>query len=190
MEFSDVIRKRYSVRKFEQRPVEQSALDAVLQAGLLAPTAKNLQPQRILVIRRQEDLEKLDRCTRCRFGAPCALLVCYDRDACWKRERYDGKPSGETDAAIVTTHMMLAAEALGIGTTWVMHFDPEAVRREFSVPEPCEPCALLVMGYPPRTRSLPPCISRRCPKSGSSFLTASPNKTAALLLTTGGDGVS
>lgn len=75
MEFSDVIRKRYSVRKFEQRPVEQSALDAVLQAGLLAPTAKNLQPQRILVIRRQEDLEKLDRCTRCRFGAPCALLV-------------------------------------------------------------------------------------------------------------------
>ena len=148
MEFSDVIRKRYSVRKFEQRPVEQSALDAVLQAGLLAPTAKNLQPQRILVIRRQEDLEKLDRCTRCRFGAPCALLVCYDRDACWKRERYDGKPSGETDAAIVTTHMMLAAEALGIGTTWVMHFDPEAVRREFSVPEPCEHCALLVMGYP------------------------------------------
>lgn len=148
MEFSDVIRKRYSVRKFEQRPVEQSALDAVLQAGLLAPTAKNLQPQRILVIRRQEDLEKLDRCTRCRFGAPCALLVCYDRDACWKRERYDGKPSGETDAAIVTTHMMLAAEAQGIGTTWVMHFDPEAVRREFSVPEPCEPCALLVMGYP------------------------------------------
>lgn len=148
MEFSDVIRKRYSVRKFEQRLVEQSALDAVLQAGLLAPTAKNLQPQRILVIRRQEDLEKLDRCTRCRFGAPCALLVCYDRDACWKRERYDGKPSDETDAAIVTTHMMLAAEALGIGTTWVMHFDPEAVRREFSVPEPCEPCALLVMGYP------------------------------------------
>ncbi len=148
MEFSDVIRKRYSVRKFEQRPVGQAALDAVLQAGLLAPTAKNLQPQRILVIRRQEDLEKLDRCTRCRFGAPCALLVCYDRDACWKRERYDGKPSGETDAAIVTTHMMLAAEALGIGTTWVMHFDPEAVRREFSVPEPCEPCALLVMGYP------------------------------------------
>lgn len=148
MEFSDVIRKRYSVRKFEQRPVGQAALDAVLQAGLLAPTAKNLQPQRILVIRRQEDLEKLDRCTRCRFGAPCALLVCYDRDACWKRERYDGKPSGETDAAIVTTHMMLAAEALGIGTTWVMHFDPEAVRREFSVSEPCEPCALLVMGYP------------------------------------------
>lgn len=143
-----MIRKRYSVRKFEQRPVGQAALDAVLQAGLLAPTAKNLQPQRILVIRRQEDLEKLDRCTRCRFGAPCALLVCYDRDACWKRERYDGKPSGETDAAIVTTHMMLAAEALGIGTTWVMHFDPEAVRREFSVPEPCEPCALLVMGYP------------------------------------------
>lgn len=83
-----------------------------------------------------------------RFGAPAALLVCYDADACWKRERYDAKPSGEVDAAIVTTHMMLAAASLGVGTTWVMHFDPVAIRGEFALPARYEAVALLVMGYP------------------------------------------
>lgn len=148
MDFLQLAARRYSVRKFEERPVERETIRAILRAGMLAPTAKNLQPQRILVIDEQEGLEKLDRCTKCRFGAPAALLVCYDADACWKRERYDAKPSGEVDAAIVTTHMMLAAASLGVGTTWVMHYDPVAMRREFALPAQYEAVALLVMGYP------------------------------------------
>ena len=52
------------------------------------------------------------------------------------------------DAAIVTTHMMLAAASLGVGTTWVMHFDPVAMRKEFALPVQYEAVALLVMGYP------------------------------------------
>lgn len=148
MDFAELARRRYSVRKFEERPLEKETLDAILKVGMYAPTAKNLQPQRVLVLTEQEQLEALDGCTGCRFGAPAALLVCYDKDACWKRERYDAKPSGETDAAIVTTHMMLEAASLGVGTTWVMHFDPDAVRRTFALPEHYEPAALLVMGYP------------------------------------------
>ncbi len=148
MDFLQLAQNRYSVRKFTERPVEREIIDKILRAGTLAPTAKNLQPQRILVMDTQESLEKLDRATKCRFGAPAAMLVCYDRDACWKRDRYDGKPSGEVDAAIVTTHMMLAAASLGIGTTWVMHFDPVAMRKEFEVPANYEPVAVLIMGYP------------------------------------------
>ncbi len=147
MEYFKLIADRFSVRKFTQEPIAEETLARILQAGMLAPTAKNIQPQRILVLNTCAALEKLDRCTACRFGAPCALLVCYDKDACWKRERFDNKPSGETDAAIVTTQMMLAATALGIGTTWVMHFDPAAVRREFALPASFEPAALLVMGH-------------------------------------------
>lgn len=148
MDFLQLVQNRYSVRKFTEQPVARETIEKILQAGVLAPTAKNLQPQRILVLDTQESLEKLDACTKCRFGAPAAMLVCYDRDACWKRERYDGKSSGEADAAIVTTHMMLAAASLGIGTTWVMHFDPAAMRREFAFPENYEPVAVLIMGYP------------------------------------------
>ena len=73
--------------------------------------------------------------------------MCYDKNECWKRG-YDGKPSGDIDASIVATHMMLAAFALGVGTTWVMHFIPAAVREEFDMPESLEPVALPVMGYP------------------------------------------
>jgi nitroreductase len=66
---------------------------------------------------------------------------------CWKRS-YDGKSSGDIDVSIVATHMMLVASSLGVGTTWIMHFIPEAVRCEFSIPDDIEPVALLIMGYP------------------------------------------
>lgn len=146
-DFMKLAEERYSVRKFRPEPVAEETLGQILRAGWLAPTACNRQPQRILVINSGESREKLYKCTSCHFHAPTALLVCYDRDECWKRE-YDGKLSGEVDAGIVTTHMMLEAAALGVGTTWVMHFIPEAVREEFRVPENLEPVALLVMGYP------------------------------------------
>ena len=146
-DFMKLAADRYSVRRFADRPVPRDVIDRILEAGQLAPTACNLQPQRILVITGAEGTARLKRCTGSHFNAPAALLICYDKKECWKRE-YDGKPSGDIDAAIVTTHMMLAAHTLGIGTTWVMHFIPEAVRAEFAVPEELEPTALLVMGYP------------------------------------------
>lgn len=147
MNFMQLAAERFSVRKFDGRPVERGVMEKILEAGRLAPTACNLQPQRILVIDAPDSLANLRMCTKSHFYAPAALLVCYDKNACWKRE-YDGKSSGETDAAIVTTHMMLEAWSLGVGTTWVMHFIPEAVRKELAVPETFEPAALLVMGYP------------------------------------------
>lgn len=143
----DLASNRFSVRKFDGRAIEPDVMDKILRAGQTAPTACNKQPQRILVINSEESLTKLKKCTECHFNAPAALLVCHDKDECWKRS-YDGKPSGDIDAGIVTTHMMLAAAALGVGTTWVMHFIPEAVRTEFAVPDNLEPTALLVMGYP------------------------------------------
>lgn len=145
--FLKLISDRYSVRKFTNKEIEKDVLDKILQAGHLAPTACNKQPQKILVINSEDGLLKLKKCTECHFDAPAALLVCYNSDECWKRV-YDGKSSGEIDASIVTTHMMLEAYALGVGTTWVMHFIPEAVRVEFDVPSNIVPVALLVMGYP------------------------------------------
>jgi len=147
MDFLELAAARYSVRKFEEKPVRQADLDRILQAGHLAPTGCNRQPQRILVIRSEENMEKLRGCTRCHFGAPMAMLVAYDRNISWKRP-YDGADSGWADASIVTTHMMLAAAEIGVGTTWVMHFNPAAIQEAFSLPDTLVPVALLVMGYP------------------------------------------
>lgn len=147
MDFLKLAEERYSVRKFTDEPLTAEVISKILKAGHLAPTACNYQPQRIYVINSAEGLEKLKNCTRCHFDAPCAMLVCYNKDECWIR-KYDGEGSGFVDASIVTTHMMMEATQLGIGTTWVMHFNPEKTVAEFSLPENIIPVALLVMGNP------------------------------------------
>ncbi len=147
MEFLKLAAERYSVRKFTDKPIGQESVDRILKAAQLAPTACNFQPQRIFVINSNESLGKLKNCTKCHFDCTLAMLVCYNKDECWTR-KYDGAQSGVVDASIITTHMMLEAAELGIGSTWVMHFDPAAIRTEFEIPENIEPVALLVMGYP------------------------------------------
>ena len=147
MDFLKLAETRFSVREFSDQKVELDVIERILRAGQVAPTACNNQPQRILVIESEDALAKLRRCTRSHFHAPLALLVCFDRNECWKRD-YDGKSSGDIDASIVCTHMMLEAAELGVGSTWVMHYIPEAVREEFDLPESLESTALLVMGYP------------------------------------------
>ena len=137
---------RYSVRKFQDKPVEQEKLDLILEAGRVAPTACNYQPQRILVIEDAAAYEKLKQCTPCHFDAPVVLLICYDKTTVWKNET-NGTIGGDVDASIVTTHMMLQAAALGLGTTWVGLFDHQKTRELFALPDYLVPVALLPIGY-------------------------------------------
>ena len=146
MEFEKLIADRYSVRKFENRHLEKEIIDKIISAGHIAPTGCNNQPQRILILNTDEAIEKLKTCTKCHFNAPTAMLVCYNKDESWVRP-YDGALSAPVDAAIVTTHMMLEAHNIGVGTCWVMHFDPFKMKEAFNIPENIEPVALLVMGY-------------------------------------------
>jgi len=144
--FLELAAKRYSVRSFSSRPVEEEKLTQILEAGRIAPTACNNQPQRIKVISDVNNLAKIDECTPCRFNAPLVLLICYDKTACWTRG-FDGSLSGEVDASIITTHLMLAAEEVGLGSCWVMHFDPAKTVELFDLPENIIPIAMLPIGY-------------------------------------------
>jgi nitroreductase len=146
-DFLSFAKSRYSVRKFSSKPVEKEKVDTILEAGRLAPTACNKQPFQILVLQGKEDMETLEKCTVFHYGTTLAFLVSYNKDEVYHRD-YDDKPSGEIDTSIVATHMMLAAWDLGIGSTWIMHFIPEAVKEEFQLPDYLEPIALLMMGYP------------------------------------------
>lgn len=147
MDFLKFASERYSVRKFKDTHLEQEIIDKILKAGHVAPTGCNYQPQRILVLNTDTAIDSLKKCTKCHFGAPTAMLVCCNKNESWIR-KYDGALSAPVDACIVTTHMMLQAHSMGVGSTWVMHFDPFAMREEFNIPENIEPIALLVMGYP------------------------------------------
>ena len=147
MEFLQLSEARYSLRKFSNRPVEAEKLAAVLEAGRNAPTAHNLQPQRIFVLQSPEALEKADACTAAHFHPPVILVVAYGPEAAWKRET-DGKNHGEIDASIAATQMMLEAADLGLGTTYVGMFEPEKLLAAFPEMAGLCPIAMLPLGYP------------------------------------------
>ena len=115
MNFIELAHKRYSVRSYKNTPVEKEKLECILEMGRIAPTACNNQPHRIKVITELTDLKKVDEITPYRFDAPLVLLICYDYSVCWKRS-FDGAKSGEIDASIVTTYLMLAAQAQCLGS--------------------------------------------------------------------------
>ena len=148
MTFQELAKNRYSVRSFRENPIEKEHMDLILEAGRVAPTACNFQPQKIYVARSAEAREKLASVCRCTFGAPVILVVGYDRTRDWKNKLMPGLTSGETDAAIVCTHMMLQAADLGIGSCWVGYFNPEQVAEVLGLPENITVTALLPIGYP------------------------------------------
>ena len=134
MEFTKVVAERYSCKNFSTRKVEAEKLTEILEAGRLAPTAKNFQEQRIYVLQSEESLAKLDKVTPCRYGAPTCLVVAFDKNSVFT---YPGgkRDSGVEDAAIVATHLMLAAANAGVDSCWLNFFDPDELAKELGLPE-------------------------------------------------------
>lgn len=155
MDFMELAQERYSLRSFDPREVEPEKLELILQAGRLAPTAANYQPQKIYVVQSAAGLQQLKTCTPYTFDAPTVLVVCADTSKSWKR-KYDGHDSYQVDGAIVATHMMLEATELGLGTTWVASFDPAVLSQILGLPENCIPVCLLPLGYPSPTAQVNP----------------------------------
>ena len=147
MDFLELAKARYSVRSYSDKAVEEDKLDRIIEAGMAAPTAKNLQPVRIYVMKSAEAMEKMNGLTRCIFGAPAALLVCYSEKEAWHSPFNEEYNSGEMDASIILTHMMLEAWNLGIGSCWVGLFDHNEAARVFDLPEEIRPVAIMPLGY-------------------------------------------
>ena len=109
MTFMELAKERYSVRKFSDKPIEKEKLDAILEAGRIAPTGHNYQPYRVYVLQSPEALEKIRGLTRCAFNAPVVLMVTVRKDEEWVNPFEHSIRAGEQDASIVATHMMLEA---------------------------------------------------------------------------------
>ena len=146
MEFKEVIKARYSCKKYSDRQVEKSALDAILNAGRLAPTAKNLQEQHVYILQSPEALAKIDAVTPCRYGAPTVLVVAFDKNNVFT---YPGgkRDSGVEDATIVATHMILAAADEGVDSCWINFFDPEKLAEGLGLPANEEVLMVMDLGY-------------------------------------------
>ncbi len=145
MTFLELAKKRYSARSYLDKPVEPEKLKRILEAGRVAPTACNNQPQRILVVQSPEGLAKINKGYKS-YGAPVVLVVCADHRESWRRS-YDNKDSADIDATIVTDHMMLCAADLGLDSVWICAFNPPVIREEFDIPSYLEPVNILMVGY-------------------------------------------
>lgn len=148
MDFTELARSRYSVRKFADRPIEQETMDLILQAGNVAPTGCNKQPQRVYVVQSAENIAKLNTLSRCIFGAHTVLLFTYNSDEDWKNPIESGIHSGVQDVSIVATHIMLQAWELGVGTCWVNYFANETLETAMGLPKNERAVLLMPIGYP------------------------------------------
>ena len=146
MEFKEVVKNRYSCKKFNGEKVSSEKIEAILATGRLAPTAKNLQEQHIYVVQSDEMLANIDSLTPCRYNAPTVLAVAFDRN---KVFTYPGgkRDSGVEDVTIVATHMILAAEDEGVDSCWVNFFDPDKAAEALGLPENEEVLMLMDLGY-------------------------------------------
>ncbi len=136
MSFIDLAKNRFSCRKFDSKPVEREKIDMILESARVAPTAVNKQPQRILVVDDRKITESLKDCTKYTFDAPLCFIICVNKNLAYNRG-YDGKNSG-------------------LGTTWVMAFNPEKAKKILDLPDELEPLAILPTGYPAKDVEISP----------------------------------
>ena len=147
MDFSQLIRDRYSVRQFKEDKVSEEQLAQLMEAARLAPTAKNGQDFFIYALRSEEGLQIANDCSPCIYGAPLVLVFCCDREQ-GVEIPINKVDFPQTDAVIVMTHVMLAASDLGLGSCWVGYFNEEKTRAALNMPKNLQPVGFLPVGYP------------------------------------------
>jgi len=143
----EAIRKRYSCRAYQHRPVEQEKLDQIFEAARLAPSAKNTQDWRFLVVTGKEKKRQVAETTNRpqAFGKAGAIIVaCSNSDYVMRC----GQPIGPIDVAIALEHIALQATDLGLATCWIGSFYPDKVRAILDIPADIAVIELMALGYP------------------------------------------
>lgn len=154
MDLLDLMQKRHSVRSYSDKKVSQDMIERIVKAGVLAPTACNFQPIKILVIKSEKYLEKLSSAANF-YNAPLVFAVLAKKDDAWHRP-FDDMVSDQIDASIVTDHMMLEATELGLGSVWICFFKPDVIQDCIDIEDGYEVINLLAVGYEDVNSNIPP----------------------------------
>ena len=148
MTFLELAKKRYSVRNYSDRPVEEEKLQYILECGRVAPSAANYQPWKIYVVRDASVRTKLATTYSREWfrQAQVVLVFCGDHSKGWKRG--DGKDHTDIDVSIIIDHITLAAAEQDLGTCWICNFDAASCSELLNLPVNLEPIAYLSLGHP------------------------------------------
>jgi nitroreductase len=150
MSVLEIIKRRRSVRKYKEDPIPDDVLHRVLEAARLAPSGKNLQPWKFIIIRDGLIKEKLAEASNGQYfmvKAPLVIVACGFPDECYSRlGRY--MKSWPVDVAIALEHLILQAEEENLGTCWIGAFEEKEVKAILDIPEEARVLALTPLGYP------------------------------------------
>lgn len=145
MNVTEAMENRFSCRKFTSDQLTGDELNAILEAGRIAPSACNYQPWRFIVLQ-GEDLAKVDACSKCRYGAQTAILVCFNKDESAKNPAVT-PDYGWIDCGLAIMQMAIEAESLGVASCIVGAYDPEEARRALSIPDNLTTYQFLMLGH-------------------------------------------
>jgi nitroreductase len=145
--FKQLVKKRFSLRDFSERPVDKAVIMDLIDTARMAPSAANKQPWLFYVIENPELRKQIDACYGKEWikSAPVLMVVCGDHQASWKL--FDNKDHCDIDVAIAIDHLTLAATDIGLGTCWICKFDAEKCKQLLDLPKHLEAIALLPLGY-------------------------------------------
>ena len=149
MDVMEAIKKRKSIRGYQNKEVEEEKLNLVLEAGRLAPSASNRQEWKFIVVRDKEIREKLGVAAHHQGfvgEAPIVIIACAATET--EHIMPCGQLSYPIDLAIAVDHITLKAVEEGLGTCWIGAFDEKEVKKILGIPEPVRVVALLPLGYP------------------------------------------
>jgi len=146
LEVFEAIKRRRSIRKYEEKGVEKEKLLKVLEAARLAPSAMNRQPYAFVVTKEKENIEKLSSACNQEWIAPMMIVVCTFPKEAWVRD--DGEEYWKVDAAVAMNNISLQACAEGLGTCWIVAFQEEKVKEILGINPDSRVLAMTPLGYP------------------------------------------
>lgn len=148
MNFLELSLKRFSARKFTDKPVSEEDLKYILESLQAAPSAVNRQPWKFIVVKSKEAKAKLCQCyAREWFETAPMYIIAYKVESEQWIRRYDGKPHGDIDVAIAVEHICLAASDCELGSCWVCNYDPDKLAQLFPQPEGTTAVAIIPIGH-------------------------------------------
>ncbi|MEM2109694.1 MAG: nitroreductase family protein [Candidatus Odinarchaeota archaeon] len=148
MEFTEIIQKRRSIRRFKDKPIEEDKLQRILEAARIAPSARNLQDWKFIVVKDKKLKEQLVEAAKGQAFIAQAPVVIV---ACGTKTDYVmtcGQPSYVIDVSIAATHIILKAVEEGLGSCWLGAFYEDRVKKILGIPDNIRVVTMIPIGYP------------------------------------------
>ncbi len=150
----EAIRKRYSCRAYKDKSIEPEKLKQIFEAARMAPSAKNLQDWRFVIVADRENKRKLaEAANNQKFIVNASVIIVACSNS--KDVMRCGQAVGPIDIAIALEHIALQAAELGLATCWIGSFYPEKVRPIVGIPEDIDIIELMALGYPADSQKEP-----------------------------------